>query len=338
MKRYIQEADGPVISPTPTTTSSTPLRLLSWNLRYDRISDTIPVSETISTLPTSIPSDDSIAYYTGFREAPWSTRRITIAREVAFNKPAVIGVQEALARQVSDLATLFGPDFAHIGVGREDGKEKGEFEAVYYRTSEVELVEWDTFWLSDTPFIPSKFPGAGSFRSATAARFRAKGGAEFTVLCTHWDERSNAQRRLAASLLLRRGAHEAATTGAPVFVLGDFNSPSTGEDSGGYEIMTGVLPPIAIDEEFAERYSCGKEGWVFRDLAVETAAIGRSGHHATFTGFEEHKRMELKRIDFVMAGGEGWGVERYRVGENLWDDQKMASDHRPVWVDVVVGE
>lgn len=185
--------------------------------------------------------------------------------------------------------------------------------------------------------MPSRFPGAGSFRSATRARFRAKNGV-FTVLCTHWDEKLDAQRRLAASLLLRRGAHEAAVTGAPVFILGDFNSPSTGEDSGGYEIMIGARAAVPINDEFAERYDGGKEGWVFRDLAVETAAIGRSGHHATFTGFKEHKEMDLKRIDFVMAGGEGWEVERYRVGENLWDADAMASDHRPVWVDVVVGE
>lgn len=79
----------------------------------------------------------------------------------------------------------------------------------------------------NTPFEPSKFPGAGSFRICTAARFNLKsgsgGGTNFSMLNTHLDDQSDAGRQLAASMLLTRARFEAATTGNPVFVTGDFN-------------------------------------------------------------------------------------------------------------------
>lgn len=85
-------------------------------------------------------------YYADFSENPWSTRRIAVAREVAFHRPDLIGFQEALKRQVDDLATLLGDEFAHIGVGRDDGQAHGEYEAIFYRRSALTLLEWDTFW------------------------------------------------------------------------------------------------------------------------------------------------------------------------------------------------
>lgn len=228
-----------------------------------------------------------------------------------------------------------------MGVGREDGKAAGEFVAIFYRRSAVTLQECDTFWLSPTPHVPSKFPGAGCIRCTTRARFITKtGGKVLTVMCTHWDHVSDGQRALAASLILYRGAHEAAVTGAPVFVLGDFNSPSDGADSSGYNIMTGNMEPVTIDKRFKREYSEGNRPdskWVYKDVAQETAPLGRSGHHASFTDFKKHARMDHTRIDFVMAGGECWKSERYRVGESFWEGEDMGSDHRPVWADVVIG-
>lgn len=81
-----------------------------------------------------------------------------------------------------------------------------------------------TFLPSNTPFEPSKFPGAGSVRICTAAHFQVTGtDKKFTLLNTHLDDQSDAQRRLAGSMLLTRARFEAVTTNAPVFVQGDFN-------------------------------------------------------------------------------------------------------------------
>lgn len=46
--------------------------------------------------------------------------------------------------------------------------------------------------------------------------------------------------------------------------------------------------------------------------------------------------MDLKRIDFIVAGGDGYEVVYYRVDENCRDARRMVSNHQPVWVDVAV--
>lgn len=83
---------------------------------------------------------------------------------------------------------------------------------------------------SNTPFQPSKYPGAGSYRVCTVAQFATISSSietpsqkTFTLLNTHLDDQSDQQRRLAASLLLTRSRYEAAITNAPVFITGDFN-------------------------------------------------------------------------------------------------------------------
>ncbi len=136
------------------------------------------------------------------------------------------GIQEGLVRQVTDLQELFGDTWAHVGVGRDDGVTSGEFSAIFYNTQTLELQANDTFWLSETPLEPSRFPGAGSVRLATYTRFHlASGGGRgnVTVLNTHFDDQSNGQRELGASMLLLRARYEAVQSKGPVFVMGDFN-------------------------------------------------------------------------------------------------------------------
>ncbi|CCX32985.1 Similar to endonuclease/exonuclease/phosphatase family protein [Ogataea parapolymorpha DL-1]; acc. no. EFW96320 [Pyronema omphalodes CBS 100304] len=364
-------------TPSQPTLTAVPIRFLTWNLRYDSLPNSIPINSTLSHLPPHLPLDSSIIPYASPLELPWSTRRLAVAREISFNRPDIICFQEALQRQVTDLQELL-PGYEHIGVGRDDGKTKGEYEAIFWRRDRVGLMEgdWDTFWLSGTPMEPSKFLGAGSVRSATRGRFmvypasssgyggydddatemkkrsnvtRTDQGKELTVICTHWDDQSDAQRKLAGSLVRMRGAHELATTGNPVFVLGDFNSPRQGVDSGGYQIITGKAEEVKVNETFEYNFGGVKKGWGFLDLAEETHPVGRSGHAFTFTGFKRQGSMDVSRIDFILgsqvgtnsseaqAQGNGWKVERFRVGENWYDQEGMASDHRPVYADVLVG-
>lgn len=46
----------------------------------------------------------------------------------------VIGLafQEALVRQVHDLKELLGDNWEWVGVGRDDGVERGEFSPIFY--------------------------------------------------------------------------------------------------------------------------------------------------------------------------------------------------------------
>lgn len=70
---------------------NTSIRLLTWNLRYDLHPNSISVADTIASLPHGTPADSRMKYYDNFSEVPWSTRRITIANEVIFNRVDVLG-------------------------------------------------------------------------------------------------------------------------------------------------------------------------------------------------------------------------------------------------------
>jgi endonuclease/exonuclease/phosphatase family metal-dependent hydrolase len=188
---------------------------------------------------------------------------------------------------------------------------------------------------SNTPFEPSKFPGAGSFRICTVAHLQLKTGdhTNFTFLNTHMDDQSDAQRRLAASLILYRARFEAGTTNKPVLVTGDFNrwdmfrlfllssssshsffmlSPPTGADSGAYNIFTGVTPPVAINATFAAKYAVAPQSPAFSMLDLRAEAPRRvvRSTFATFTGFTAPSiTSSWQRIDFVFGGTNGgWCV------------------------------
>lgn len=169
----------------------------------------------------------------------------------------------------------------------------------------MRLVSWDTFWLSNTPFEPSKYPGAGSFRACTRARFRSEAGV-FTLLNAHLDDQSDVQRKLAASLMLHRAKFEAIKTGRPVFLVGDFNSPTEGVDGGAYQIASGALAPLPINATFAEKYKWSEREeneFKLKDFAGAAPPRSRSGNYATYTGFAGvGDTNRYVRIDYMFGG------------------------------------
>ncbi|KZT04996.1 DNase I-like protein [Laetiporus sulphureus 93-53] len=319
------------------------MRIATYNLRYDSQPDNVSVKQSIDGLPDPLHRP----WFLGKSgEQPWSKRRIKVAQQLLHENPAVIGFQEALVRQVHDLAELLGNQWGWVGVGRDDGNEAGEFCPIFYKKSELHLVSHESFWLSDKPFEPSKFPDAGSFRVCEVVRFQPTSSSilapkPFTVINAHLDDRSDMQRRLAASMLLLRARYEAHKTGGPVFVTGDFNSAATGLDSGAYQIVVGALPPIGVNETFAQKYAVPKgvlPEFLMQDLKAETPRLRISGDFATFTGFNHPGDPSVfTRIDFIFGGSNGgWSADAYRVGSSLTDDGILASDHRPVFADVSI--
>src|SRR5690625_7604310 len=72
-----------------------------------------------------------------------------VAGMIRFHGVDIVGVQEALSRQLEDLDLLL-PEFSRIGVGR-DADGGGEYSAILYRESRFEVLDQGTFWLSQTP-------------------------------------------------------------------------------------------------------------------------------------------------------------------------------------------
>ena len=324
---------------------STIIRVESWNLRNDSMPDSDDINKSISKLRREIPFEKGIKWYSQSEEKPWSKRRIGVANEVIFNRADLFTVNEALARQVEDLDALL-PQMRYIGIGRDDGRAAGEFEAIYYDSRRFEVLEQDTFWMSNTPWVPTKYPGAGSIRSATVGHFREIAtGVDFCLINIHLDEQSDAQRRLGAAMLKLRGGYEYAKNHCPVLLVGDFNSQSSGGNSGAYQILTGAenYDVNEMPREFREAYrNPFADTFVFDDLMKCCRPERRTGNLATFTNFKPAGK-DYTRIDFQFGGNPNserldkkWDVEIFRIGENWFDWSYYLSDHRPVVCDLAI--
>src|SRR5690606_14028040 len=151
----------------------------------------------------------------------WERRVPVIASQVHFFDFDLMGVQEALARQLEDLDKLL-IEYDRIGVGREDGKTGGEYSAIFYKKDRFRLLDHDTFWLSETPEKPSKGWDAALNRICTWGKFRDKESKkEFFYFNLHMDHRGQEAREKSTLLVLEKIREIAGK--APVFLSGDFN-------------------------------------------------------------------------------------------------------------------
>lgn len=190
---------APPPSPALIGANGSCLHVMSFNIRYDR--------------PAAQPGD--VDYWPD-RIAPLQD---LLRREV----PAVLGVQEALHHQLPVIEAALPPRYRMIGAGR-DGGSRGEYAAIFYDAGRLRLIEWDQFWLSDSPkLIGSSTWGNGVTRIVTWGRFHDSGSdREILLVNTHFDHESeHARIRSAAAVLdLVRFFRP----GLPTIVMGDFNS------------------------------------------------------------------------------------------------------------------
>lgn len=216
--------------------------------------------------------------------------------------PDLVGTQEGLYHQLKDLAADL-PDYAWIGAGR-DGGSRGEFMAIFYRTARFEPLEYDHFWLSDTPnVIGSSTWGNTCRRMVTWVRFRDKRTSiEFYFLNTHLDHEVQLAREKGADLIRTRV--ESLHTSLPVILVGDFNAAAGANKA--YEILVG---PDA-----------------FQDLWLDARERRNDGIN-TFHGFTGPKQGGV-RIDWIL----GRGIAEVIAAETVTFVQngQYPSDHFPV--------
>ena len=108
----------------------------------------------------------------------WVYRQGATPIMIAMEKPDVFGVQEAFRFQMDYILTNC-PDYAAYGIGRDDGVDKGERRSIFWNTKTVEMEDWGTLWLSETPDEPSYGWDAACRRTATWGFFKMKKCARF---------------------------------------------------------------------------------------------------------------------------------------------------------------
>lgn len=254
------------------------MRVATYNIRYDNPNDT----------PNT-----------------WSKRLPVMANQIQYHNFDIFGTQEVLSHQLKDLAEAL-PAYAHIGVGRDDGKEKGEFAAVFYNKDKFALQQQGHFWLSETPEKPSKGWDAAIPRICTWGQFRdQESGFSFYLFNVHFDHMGEQARKESVQLVLQRIKQIAGSS--PVILAGDFNF-----------------------SQKDEKYTTLNTSGVLQD-AYQLADV-RYAPRGTFNSFDAARNSD-ERIDHIWLSSD-FKVNRYGILTDTYGDGKFPSDHFPVVAEV----
>ncbi len=219
--------------------------------------------------------------------------------------PSFIGTQEALHRQVVYIDSSL-TDFSYIGVGRDDGKQKGEYSAIHYNSALYKVLKHDTFWLSETPEKPSVGWDAALERICTYGLFENKDtGEKMWVFNTHFDHKGETAREKSAELIVEK-IKEINKDNLPVVLTGDFN-------------LTPDQKPIQRIKEYMKD---GQE-------ITSNPFYGPSG---SFNGFDPEMVLD-RRIDYIFV--KNLHVENYTHIDDRKENLKYISDHLPVMATLV---
>lgn len=152
----------------------------------------------------------------------WIDRKEKVCNLIKYHDFDVFGVQEAFKDQMDDMQKLL-PKYASIGVGRDDGKEKGEYSAIWYKTERFKPIKNGTFWLSDTDTEkPNKGWDAALPRICTWAVLEDKTNQkQFILMNTHFDHKGKIARKESAKLMLQKAKELASNL--PLIIMGDLN-------------------------------------------------------------------------------------------------------------------
>lgn len=232
----------------------------------------------------------------------WPYRKDKVASQILFHDVHLLGVQEALHDQMMDLQARL-PQFKYTGGGRDDGKEKGEYSALFYDSTRLQLLKTGMFWLSETPDIPgSKSWDAAITRMVTWARFRdRKSKKVFYAFNTHFDHVGQVARRESARIIQRKVQELAGNT--PAIITGDFNARPSDEP---IQVILDPNEPLRLKD------------------AKALSETGHYGPTGTFNAFR-NKETNDEPIDYIFLRG-NWKVKKHATISQTWGG-RFASDH-----------
>jgi endonuclease/exonuclease/phosphatase family metal-dependent hydrolase len=241
----------------------------------------------------------------------WPYRKDKVVSQLLFHEADIIGVQEALNRQMLDLQQSL-PGFNYTGVGREDGKTKGEYSAIFFNTKRLELLRSATFWLSKIPdSAGSKSWDAAITRIVSWAKFRdKKTNKVFFHFNTHFDHMGKIARREAAKMILQ--AVDSIAGKSIAIITGDFNAMPSDEP---IQLIINKSDPLHL---------------------VDTKEVSLTGHYGptgTFNAFGP-KEIHNEPIDYIFFN-HGVKVLRHATLSQSWQG-RFSSDHFPVFARVVL--
>lgn len=255
------------------------IAVLTYNIKYDNVNDTVN---------------------------NWNDRKVDMVKLLGHYNPGVIGMQEVLHHQLTYLDEQLS-DYSYIGVGRDDGKEKGEYSPILFNAKKFKLIQSEIFWLSETPNEISVGWDASMERICTYGLFEdVATKKQFLVFNTHFDHIGTVAREKSAELIISK-IKEINSDKLPVVLMGDLNlNPST--------------KPIQF---LQSTLTDGQH-------STQKPFYGPSG---TFSGFDQN-RVLSNRIDYIFV--ENFEVLEYIHIDDRMENNKHISDHLPVFAKLLI--
>jgi endonuclease/exonuclease/phosphatase family metal-dependent hydrolase len=163
----------------------------------------------------------------------WAQRSAVVANLLRFHQYDIFGIQEGFKNQVDDINTAL-PEYAHYGLGRDDGREGGEHSSIFYRKDKFKLLKKGDFWLSETPDKPGLgWDATCCNRICTWVYLQdLKTGRKFYCFNAHYDHQGKIARVESSKLILQKIGEIAGT--APAIFTGDLNG---GHETECYQIL-----------------------------------------------------------------------------------------------------
>ena len=218
-------------------------------------------------------------------------------------KPDVFGVQEAFEFQIRFIEE-YCRDYKSVGVGRDDGKKKGEYMSIFWNKKTVSLLKWGTFWLSETPDKPSKGWDAHCRRTATWALMKdKKTGKKFYFVNTHLDHKGKEAQKNGLKLIVDR-IESINPQGYPMVLTGDFN------------IKPDNAALVGLDSRMQST----------RKIAADT------DNHNTFNGWSVKPTDSV--IDYIYISGFS-SCPQYKTVTEKYAERPFVSDHYPIFARLV---
>lgn len=282
IKKFAKFVLACCVLPVVAVVASEPLQVMSFNIRYDNPRDGLD---------------------------NWKLRATKVASIFEKHEVQIAGLQEVQNHQLVWLKQAL-PKYGFVGVGRDDGKTKGEYAPVVFRKSDFRLVKTETIWLSETPHkVGSKGWDAALPRIATFAVLEHRvSGDSLLAGSVHYDHVGTLARKNSGKVIRAFVAQMMEKNDLDgVLLIGDFNclpesEPYKAIESGGY-----LLDSYRLTEK-------------------------RTGPNSTWSGFRAV--VPNRRIDYVFVN------KMLSVNSHLIDPQKIdgrfPSDHLPVIVNLSV--
>ena len=230
----------------------------------------------------------------------WEDRIGIVTDTMVNSKADSIGVQEATPEWMATLKETL-TDYDYVGVARDDGKNQGEYSAVFYLKDKYNLVDSGNFWLSETPEKPSFGWDAACIRICTWAVLENKETKEqYVHVNSHFDHEGIKAREESVKMIL---AHIEEYKDLPVVFTADMNVV---EGSDNYVQFTKVLHDTKYQAKYTMDYLT---------------------YHDT-----KPSKHEDEIIDYVMVN-DNFNALTYKV-VTAGVDERYVSDHFPVYADL----